>query len=312
MDTSNGAAIKVRSLRKTYQSIVAVDDVSFDVECGSVFCLIGPNGAGKTTIIECIEGLRRADSGSILVAGLHPIEDHTDLVHRIGAQLQETGIPPRMKAKEALRLFSSLYSRSIPLSELTAELGLGRLYDKRYGSLSGGEKRRVNIALALVGDPEIVLLDEPTTGLDPESRFRFWEYMRRLNARGKTIVTTTHYLEEAREHCDTVLMVSGGRVKGWDSPERLIAAAGLKVRVLLPRNTLEDMGEDDLRVLAGVERVRTTETNLYAYGDERVLGSVSERLSLRGVSPSVLEARPVNLEDIYLLAVGQEESKGGG
>ena len=215
MEPSHALAVQVASLRKVYGNVVAVDDVSFEVERGSVFCIIGPNGAGKTTTIECLEGLRQPDGGSVLVAGLDPIADRARLVHKIGVQLQEVGIPPRMKAREALRLFAALYRTSIPLSELSDELGLDGSLSKQYGSLSGGQKRRFNIALALVGDPEIVFLDEPTTGLDPEYRFRFWEYIRRQNARGITIVATTHYMEEAREYCDEVLLMNGGRVVGF-------------------------------------------------------------------------------------------------
>ena len=172
-------AVHVTSLRKVYGDVVAVNDLSFAVERGSIFCIIGPNGAGKTTTIECLEGLRRPDGGSVLVGGLDPIADHARFVHKIGVQLQEIGIPPRMKVREALGLFASLYRTPLPLSALSDELELAEILSKRYGSLSGGQKRRVNIALALVGDPEIVFLDEPTTGLDPESRFRFWEYIRR-------------------------------------------------------------------------------------------------------------------------------------
>ena len=190
-----------------------------------------------------------------------------------------------MKAREALRLFAALYRRSIPLSELSDELGLDGSLSKQYGSLSGGQKRRVNIALALVGDPEIVFLDEPTTGLDPESRFRFWEYLRRQNSRGMTIVATTHYMEEAREYCDEVLLMNEGRVAASGPPERLIAESGLAARVVLPRATLGTLGEDDLATLPGVAYVRTTETSFYVYGDGNLVGDVSDFLSERGFRP---------------------------
>ncbi len=309
MEADSGPAIKVTSLRKTYGDDVAVDDVSFEVERGSVFCMIGPNGAGKTTTIECMEGLRQPDGGSIQVAGLDPVTDHAALVHKIGAQLQEIGIPPRMKTREALGLFSSLYHRSMSMSDLVDELDLRDLLPKRYGSLSGGEKRRVNIALALVGEPEIVFLDEPTTGLDPELRFRFWEYMRRLNGQGMTIVATTHYLEEASEHGDTVLLMSEGRVVRSGPPERLISESGLSVRIVLPRRELEPTEANELRLLSGVVHVRAAEMSFYLYGDDRMMGSVSDYLDRRGVSPSVVEARPASLEDIYFLSVGHEEEE---
>ena len=311
MEPSNALALQVASLRKVYGDVVAVDDVSFEVERGSIFCIIGPNGAGKTTTIECLEGLRQPDGGSVLVAGLDPIADRARLVHKIGVQLQEVGIPPRMKAREALRLFAALYRTSIPLSELSDELGLDGSLSKQYGSLSGGQKRRFNIALALVGDPEIVFLDEPTTGLDPEYRFRFWEYIRRQNARGMTIVATTHYMEEAREYCDEVLLMNGGRVVTSGPPERLIAESGLAVRVVLPRAALGAVGEDDLAALPGVVHVRRAETAFYVYGDGNVAGDVADSLSERGVSPGVIEARPANLDDLYFLAVGNEDPRGG-
>ncbi len=310
MRSTNALALQVKSLRKVYGNVVAVDDLSFEVERGSIFCIIGPNGAGKTTTIECLEGLRQPDGGSVLVGGLDPVADRARLVHKIGVQLQDVGIPPRMKAREALRLFAALYRRSISLSELSDELGLDGSLHKQYGSLSGGQKRRVNIALALVGDPEIVFLDEPTTGLDPESRFRFWEYLRRQNSRGMTIVATTHYMEEAREYCDEVLLMNEGRVAASGPPERLIAESGLAARVVLPRATLGTLGEDDLATLPGVAYVRATETSFYVYGDGDVVGDVSDFLSERGVSPGVVEARPANLDDVYFLAVGNQDPRG--
>ena len=309
--TTNALALQVKSLRKVYGNVVAVDDLSFEVERGSIFCMIGPNGAGKTTTIECLEGLRKPDAGSVRVAGLDPVADRARFVHTVGVQLQDVGIPPRMKAREALRLFASLYRTSISLSELSDELGLDGSLSKQYGSLSGGQKRRVNIALALVGDPEIAFLDEPTTGLDPEFRFRFWEYLRRQNSRGMTIVATTHYMEEAREYCDEVLLLNEGRVAASGPPERLIAESGLVARVVLPRAKLGTLGEDDLAALPGVVHVRTTETSFYVYGDGNLVGDVSDFLSERGISPGVVEARPANLDDVYFLAVGNQDLRGG-
>ena len=311
MGTSHDLAVQVASLRKTYAHVVAVDDVSFTVERGSIFCMIGPNGAGKTTTIECLEGLRQPDGGSVLVGGLDPIADRARFVHRIGVQLQEIGISPRMKVREALRLFAALYRKSIPLSDLSDELGLDDSVSKSYGSLSGGQKRRVNIALALVGDPEIVFLDEPTTGLDPEYRFRFWEYIRRRNSRGMTVVATTHYMEEAREYCDEVLVMNEGRVAASGPPERLIAESGLAARVALPRAALGTVEMDEIATLTGVAHVRATETSFYVHGDDKVVGAVADFLSEIGVSPGVIETRPVNLDDIYFLSVGSEGPIGG-
>ena len=312
MEPSHDLALQVASLRKVYGDVVAVDDVSFEVERGSIFCMIGPNGAGKTTTIECLEGVRQPDGGSVLVAGLDPIADRARFVHKIGVQLQDVGIPPRMKAREALRLFAALYRTSISLSELSDELGLDGSLSKSYGSLSGGQKRRVNIALALVGDPEIVFLDEPTTGLDPEYRFRFWEYLRRQNSRGMTIVATTHYMEEAREYCNEVLLMNEGRIAAFGSPERLIAESGLKTRVTLPRAALGTVGEGALAALPGIAHIRTTETSLYVYGGGNVVGTVTHFLNESGGSPGLIETRSANLDDIYFLAVGNEGPQEGG
>ena len=311
MEPSEALALQVASLRKVYGAVVAVDEVSFEVERGSIFGIIGPNGAGKTTTIECLEGLRQPDGGSVLVAGLDPIADRARFVHKIGVQLQEVGIPPRMRAREALHLFAALYRTSISLSELSDELGLDGILAKSYGSLSGGQKRRVNIALALVGDPEILFLDEPTAGLDPEYRFRFWEYLRRQNGRGMTIVATTHYLEEAREYCDAVLLINEGRVVTSGPPERLIAESGLATRVVLPRAALGAVGADSLMGLLGVAQVRSTETAFYLYGDGNVAGNVADYLSERGVTPGIIEARPANLDDIFFLALRNEDPRGG-
>ena len=306
MENESLFALQVRSLRKTYGNVVAVDDVSFEVERGSVFCMIGPNGAGKTTTIECIEGLRRPDGGSIRVAGLDPIECQSELAGKIGVQLQESGVPTRMKPQEALRLFGSMHATPLPVSELRAELDLEDCLGKTYGTLSGGQKRRVNIALALVGDPEILLLDEPTTGLDPESRFRFWNYIKRKNSAGMTVVVTTHQMEEARDYCDEVMLINEGKKVLLGPPDRLISDMGLVSRVTLPRSAIDAKVLDGLAKLASVVHVRATESDCYVYGSEKVVNEVAGHLSKSGNSSSVMTTRPANLEDVYFLAVGQE------
>ncbi len=311
MEPSYNFAVWVASLRKAYADVVAVDDVSFEVERGSIFCMIGPNGAGKTTTIECLEGLRRPDAGSMRVAGLDPIANRAGFTRKIGVQLQDIGIPPRMKPREAFRLFATLYPTNISPSELSSALGLDGTLSKPYGSLSGGQKRRVNIALALVGDPEVAFLDEPTTGLDPEYRFRFWEYLKQQNSRGMTVVATTHYMEEAREYCDQVLLMNNGRVVASGPPERLIRRSGLAVRIVLPRAALGTAGGDGLAELPGVVRIRSTERSLFVYGDAGAVGAVAGYLNERDVSPGVIETRPVNLDDIYFLTVGTGDLKGG-
>lgn len=304
-------AIQVSSLRKRYGDVIAVDGLSFEVGRGSVFCVIGPNGAGKTTTIECIEGLRVADSGSIRVAGLDPTAERGELVGKIGVQLQEIGVPTRMKPHEALRLFGSMYPMSLPVSELSAELGLEDCLSKTYGALSGGQKRRVNIALALVGNPEILLLDEPTTGLAPESRFLFWEYIKRKNSAGMTVVVTTHQMEEAWEYCDVVMLINEGKKVMLGPPDRLIAETGLVSRVTLPRSAIAAKVLEGLMSLESVVHVRATESDCYVYGSETVVSDVAVHLRKIGISSSVITSRPANLEDVYFLAVGQEYLGGG-
>ena len=311
MKASTSVALQVASLRKSYGDVKAVDGVSFEVERGSVFGVIGPNGAGKTTTIECLEGLRRPDSGSVRVADFDPMANRDRVVHKIGVQLQDVGIPPRMKTREALKLFATLYEASISLSELTVELGLEECLSKSYDALSGGQKRRVNIALALVGKPEILFLDEPTTGLDPESRLRFWDYIRRQNALGMTVVVSTHYLEEAQEYCDVVMLMSDGRVLVYGPPDQIVADSGLSMRVMLSRSIGEAVGDDNLKALPGVAHIRKTETLYYVYGDENVVTDVTKCLSDRRISPGFLETRPVDLNDLYFFAVGKEYPEGG-
>ena len=311
MNIPDPVAVQVDSLRKQYGDVIAVDCVSFEVERGSVFGMIGPNGAGKTTTIECLEGLRRPDSGTVRVAGLDPWEDRNEVTHRIGVQLQEVGIPLRMKAREALQLFAVLYESSIPLPDLIGELGIEEYLSKPYGALSGGQKRRLNIALALVGDPEIAFLDEPTTGLDPESRFQFWNYIRRLNARGMTVVVTTHYMEEAHEYCDIVMLMNEGSMAVCGPPDRVITESGLAARVVLPRSVLRTVDDGDITALPSVAYVRVTETDQHLYGNEDLVADIAEYLRVRGVSPGLMQTRPANLNDVYFLNVGSEYPERG-
>ena len=215
--------IQVSAIRKTYGPMVAVDEVSFDVEDGEIFGLIGPNGAGKTTTMECIEGLRTPDRGSISVLGLNPIHDVYKLQDRIGVQLQEAQLQKRIKVWEAVDLWASLYQKkTIDGERLLAQLGL---LDKRnawFMNLSGGQKQRLFIALALINDPEVVFLDELTTGLDPQSRRAIWDLVRGIRERGKTVFLTTHLMEEAERLCDRVAIIEHGRIIDIDAPQNLI------------------------------------------------------------------------------------------
>jgi ABC-2 type transport system ATP-binding protein len=214
--------IHVSRLRKTYGPTVAVDDVSFVVEQGEIFGLIGPNGAGKTTTMECIEGVRAADGGTISVLGLDPARDAYELQNRIGVQLQQAQLQKRIKVWEAMDLWAAIYRRPAGYGEsLLTQLGLAEKRNAWFMTLSGGQKQRLFIALALVNDPEVVFLDELTTGLDPQARHAIWALVRGIRERGKTVFLTTHLMEEAERLCDRVAIIDEGRIIVMDTPRKL-------------------------------------------------------------------------------------------
>ena len=215
-------AVHVAALRKTYGRTVAVQDVSFDVRRGEIFGLIGPNGAGKTTTMECVEGLRRPDRGAISVLGLDPARDGRVLHERIGVQLQEAQLQKRIKVREAVALWASLYRRPADGDRLIAQLGLSDKRDAWFMTLSGGQKQRLFIALALINDPELVFLDELTTGLDPQARRAIWDLVRGIRERGKTVFLTTHLMEEAERLCDRVAIIDHGRIVDVGTPAELV------------------------------------------------------------------------------------------
>ncbi len=217
------SVVHVDMLRKAYGSTVAVDGVSFDVWEGEIFGLIGPNGAGKTTTMECVEGLRKPDSGTIAVLGLDPVTDAYALQRRIGVQLQEAQLQKRITVREAVGLWAALYDRPVDGLQLLEQLGLGGKQDAWFMTLSGGQKQRLFIALALINDPEIVFLDELTTGLDPQARRAIWQLVRTIRSRGKTVFLTTHLMEEAERLCDRVAIVDRGRLIDVGPPGDLVA-----------------------------------------------------------------------------------------
>jgi len=216
-------AIHVAGIRKTYGRTVAVDDVSFDVQPGEIFGLIGPNGAGKTTTMECVEGLRAADRGTIAVLGLDPGRDAVALQQRIGVQLQEAQLQKRIKVWEAVDFWASLYRSTVDGNRLLDQLGLTAKRDAWFMTLSGGQKQRLFIALALINDPELVFLDELTTGLDPQARRAIWDLVRGIRDRGKTVFLTTHLMEEAERLCDRIAIIDHGRIVDIGAPAELIA-----------------------------------------------------------------------------------------
>ena len=214
--------IHVAGIRKTYGGTVAVDDVSFDVQPGEIFGLIGPNGAGKTTTMECVEGLRVPDRGAMSVLGMDPARQRYALQERIGVQLQEAQLQKRIKVREAVGFWASLYRKPVDGDRLIEQLGLSDKRNAWFMTLSGGQKQRLFIALALINDPELVFLDELTTGLDPQARRAIWDLVRGIRQRGKTVFLTTHLMEEAERLCDRVAIIDHGRIVDIGTPPELV------------------------------------------------------------------------------------------
>src|SRR5246127_1404024 len=246
--------IQVSGVRKSYGATVAVHEVTFEVNEGEIFGLIGPNGAGKTTTMECIEGLRTPDRGSISVLGLDPFNDVYKLQERIGVQLQQAQLQKRIKVWEAVDLWASLYGKNSTDGErLLEQLGLSDKRNAWFMTLSGGQKQRLFIALALINNPELVFLDELTTGLDPQSRRTIWELVRSIRERGKTVFLTTHLMEEAERLCDRVAIIEHGRIIDIDSPARLVDRHCPERTVAL--TTEDPIAEERFRAVPGVDAV---------------------------------------------------------
>src|SRR5215469_7159694 len=223
--TTYSSAVEISHLRKTYGNLVAVDDVSVSVAEGEIFGILGPNGAGKTTAIECAIGLREPDAGTIRLLGLDPRADRDQLHQVVGAQLQASAFPPKLRVGEILDMYRSFYREPADVGELTEALGLAGKRNDYYKSLSGGQRQRLSVALALIGQPKIAVLDEMTTGLDPQARRDAWELIAGIRERGVTVVLVTHFMEEAEWLCDRVALIDNGRVVALDTPASLAARA---------------------------------------------------------------------------------------
>jgi ABC-2 type transport system ATP-binding protein len=296
--------IQVSGVCKTYGPTVAVDEVSFEVNDGEIFGLIGPNGAGKTTTMECIEGLRKPDLGSISVLGLDPFRQAYKLQDRIGVQLQQAQLQKRIKVWEAVDLWASLYQKkAIDGERLLEQLGLTDKRDTWFMNLSGGQKQRLFIALALINDPEVVFLDELTTGLDPQSRRAIWELVRGIRERGKTVFLTTHLMEEAERLCDRVAIIEHGRIIDIDRPERLVDRHCPERTVVLATDA--PMAEERFRAIPGVEAVIRTDLRftIRGRGDDLVT-EVIHCLSENRMRVTDFRTILPNLEDVFLKLTG--------
>jgi len=296
--------IQVDGLRKTYGDLVAVDGISFEVAEGEVFGMVGPNGAGKTTTIECIEGLRKPDGGRIHVLDMEPERDGYQLRRRIGVQLQEAGLPDRLKVWEAMDLFASFYDETVPWEPLLARFGLAEKRKAYVDDLSGGQKQRLFIALALLNDPKVVFLDELTTGLDPQARRAMWDMVRGIRDQGKTVFLTTHYMEEAEELCDRVAIIDHGQIVALDTPTALIRSIGGERRIRFTAKG--DFDDASLRRLKSVSRVDRHNSTVTIYGsDDRFLTDVVSVLEKARVPFNNLSVQEPSLEDVFLTPTGR-------
>jgi ABC-2 type transport system ATP-binding protein len=297
--------ITIEHLKKYYGSIRAVDDVSFSVSPGEIFGFVGPNGAGKTTTIECAEGLRRPDSGIIRLFGLDPQNGDTGLKERLGIQLQETALPQRMKVWEALDLVASFYPHPADWRILLEQMGLAEKRNAVFEKLSGGQKQRLFIALALVNDPDLIFLDELTTGLDPQSRHAMWDLVRDVRSRGKTVILTTHFMEEAEHLCDRVAIIDHGRLVALDTPEKLIRSLGSENRVVF--SAPADLDPQRLAGLPCVTRLERSGERIIVHGQGgKLVVVVVDYLSSNDIPFRDLRTEQPNLEDVFLALTGRE------
>jgi ABC-2 type transport system ATP-binding protein len=290
-------AVTITNLVKRYGHLPAVDDVSFSIQEGEIFGIIGPNGAGKTTTVECISGLRVPDSGSVSVYGLSPHRDRDRIRDFLGVQLQECALPPRLRVGEAVRLFASFYPDPLDPSEVLDFLGLDRVKRATFKNLSGGQKQRVSIALALVGNPKIAILDELTTGLDPQARRHTWTLIERMRDRGVTVILVTHFMDEAETLCDRLALIHRGRLRALDTPRAIAAETGTTTVRFVPSQPVDDQRLHFVRGVQGVER-RDRYVSVIGVGD--LAASLINALAADGIHVTELEARRGNLDDAFI------------
>lgn len=295
--------IEVRNLHKAYDGVTAVDDVSFNVDEGEIFGIIGPNGAGKTTTIESVIGLRKPDGGSVSVLGLDPQTEARKLGNRIGTQLQEAALPERMKVWEALDLYASFYEKTVPWEPLVEQWGLAEKRNTQFGGLSGGQKQRLFISLALLNDPQIVFLDELTSGLDPQARRATWDLIRAIREQGKTVVLITHFMDEVEALADRVAVIDHGRVIALDTPDDLVASLNRETKVLF--SVPNGFQAARLENVSGVSAVNQYDRQITVSGNGPLLANVAAALAQHNIAPADLRVQQANLEDVFLALTGR-------
>ncbi|MEU1476330.1 ABC transporter ATP-binding protein [Streptomyces sp. NPDC005760] len=292
------SVIEVSELRKSYGGRAVVDGVSFTVEEGEIFGILGPNGAGKTTTVECVEGLRIPDAGRVRVTGLDPVADHARVARVLGAQLQESELQAKLTVREALELYTTFYDKPLDWRPLAERLGLTQKLTTRFGKLSGGQKQRLFIALALVGNPRIVVLDELTTGLDPRARRDTWKLIEDVRAGGVTVLLVTHFMEEAQRLCDRIAVIDHGRIAALDTPAGLIhRSAGATVISFTPSAPLDAHELNTLPALASIE---DHDGRLTLSGTDETVNAVITLLARRHVTAHQLRVVDATLDDAFL------------
>ena len=297
--------IKVEDLVKRYEETTAVDGVSLKVSSGEVFGLLGPNGAGKTTSVECMLGLREPDGGQIAVLGMGHAENSEAIRTRIGVQLQSTGLLPVLKVREQLALFASLFPRALPIDQVMGMVGITEKAGVATDALSGGQKQRLAVALALINDPELIFLDEPTTGLDPQARRALWDVILALKAQGKTVLLTTHYMEEAEHLCDRVAILDYGKIIEIDHPKELILKhfEATAIEFIDPGNLRDGI----LESLEGIQQIlhENGRVTLYSTNVTHTLAQLFNLGSTREVGFNDMTIRQATLEDVFLKLTGR-------
>jgi ABC-2 type transport system ATP-binding protein len=297
--------IEVEQMTKIYGKIKAVDDISFSVKKGEIFGMLGPNGAGKTTTIECVIGLKKYEIGQINVLGINPKTNRHELYEKIGVQLQETSFQDKIKVNEICKLFESFYKNPFKYDTLIDRFGLGEKRNSYVQDLSGGQRQKLSIILALVGNPEIVFLDELTTGLDPQARRSIWEYIKELKNEGRTVFMTTHYMEEAEYLCDRICIINRGGITALDTVENIIIGSGISMEISFE-------SEEDLTYMLTTEVHQISEITkrgcrYIIHGqDDKLLGRLAYTLESKGINYKKLDIKRPTLDDTFLKMTGRK------
>jgi ABC-2 type transport system ATP-binding protein len=305
-DKNTNTIIEVNNLEKKYGDVKAVDGVSFGVAQGEVFGILGPNGAGKTTTIEMIEGLRKPNAGSIKVCDIDALKEPRRIKELIGVQLQATSLYDNIRVKEAIDLFGSYYKKSIPSEQILEEVSLTEKKNSQVSKLSGGQKQRLSVGLALVNDPEVIFLDEPTTGLDPQARHNLWSIVEKLRDRGKTIVITTHYMEEAEQLCHRLAIIDRGKIIAMDTPDNLINKAELATSIdFTTSRDLDGLAKN----IPGICKVNNGSARKYSVQTKAVSMILKDLTNLcydNHIELENISVRQATLEDVFLSMTGRK------